>query len=94
VRLGQAQTVLADLATGEPGVDRSARSLVVPVSGGAAALAEALRRLAEAGVALEDVGLRRPTLDEVFLTLTGHASEETEKNRETDTTKTTREARA
>ena len=75
-RLEQARTVLADLASGEPGVDRSARTLVLPVSGGAGALAEALRRLAEAGVALEDVGLRRPTLDEVFLTLTGHASAE------------------
>ena len=37
-----------------------------------------LRRLADAGIGLEDVGLRRPTLDEVFLTLTGHPSEETE----------------
>ncbi|HEY0239768.1 MAG TPA: ATP-binding cassette domain-containing protein [Friedmanniella sp.] len=76
-QLELARTVLADLASGEPEVDRSARSLVVPVTGGAGALAEALRRLADADVGLEDVGLRRPTLDEVFLTLTGHASEVT-----------------
>jgi len=37
---------------------------------------EALRALDAAGVALQDVGLRRPTLDDVFLTLTGHAAEE------------------
>ena len=77
-RLEEAVSALADLAAGEPGVDRSSRSLVLPVSGGAGALGEALRRLADAGIGLEDVGLRRPTLDEVFLTLTGHPSEETE----------------
>ena len=75
-RLEEALSVLSGLASGEPGVDRSSRSLIVPVTGGVGALAEALRRLAEAGIDLEDVGLRRPTLDEVFLTLTGHASEE------------------
>ncbi|MBB3328661.1 ATP-binding cassette domain-containing protein [Microlunatus antarcticus] len=75
-QLEPARAALAGLASGEPTVDRSSRSLVVPVSGGAGALAEALRRLADAGVGLEDVGLRRPTLDEVFLTLTGHPSDE------------------
>ena len=39
-------------------------------------LTEALRRLDEAGVALDDVGLRRPTLDDVFLSLTGHAAQD------------------
>ena len=38
---------------------------------------EALRRLDTAGVALHDVALRRPTLDDVFLTLTGHGAEAT-----------------
>ena len=73
-QLGAAVEALADLAAGEPEADPATRSVVVPVSGGATALAEALRRLADAGIELEDVGLRRPTLDEVFLTLTGHAS--------------------
>ena len=75
-QLELALSTLGDLAAGEPSVDADAHSLIVPVEGGAGALAEALRRLAAAGVAIEDVGLRRPTLDEVFLTLTGHASEE------------------
>jgi ABC-2 type transport system ATP-binding protein len=75
-RLEEALSALAGLASGEPDVDRASRSLIVPVTGGVGALAEALRRLAEADIGLEDVGLRRPTLDEVFLTLTGHASEE------------------
>jgi ABC-2 type transport system ATP-binding protein len=45
-------------------------------------IVEAVRRLSEAGVDVEDLALRRPTLDDVFLTLTGHAAEEsvTEEN--------------
>ena len=39
-------------------------------------LADALRRLDGAGITVLDVGLRRPTLDDVFLSLTGHAAEE------------------
>lgn len=49
--------------------------MTVPVANGAGSLADALVRLAEAGVAVSDAGLRRPTLDDVFLTLTGHTSE-------------------
>jgi ABC-2 type transport system ATP-binding protein len=36
---------------------------------------EAVRRLDEAGVDVDDIALRRPTLDDVFLTLTGHVAE-------------------
>jgi ABC-2 type transport system ATP-binding protein len=46
------------------------------------AIVEAVRRLDEAGVGVEDIALRRPTLDDVFLALTGHAAEE-----DTDETK-------
>jgi ABC-2 type transport system ATP-binding protein len=55
----------------------------VPVTGGASVLADALRRLDGEGVALDDVGLRRPTLDDVFLSLTGHAAEEEPQIQET-----------
>jgi ABC-2 type transport system ATP-binding protein len=40
------------------------------------ALAEAIRRLDDDGVVIDDISLRRPTLDDVFLTLTGHAAED------------------
>ena len=66
---------LAPLAAGEATTDEERRTVIVPVSGGAAVLADALRRLDAEGVALDDVGLRRPTLDDVFLSLTGHAAE-------------------
>ncbi len=71
-----AVTALTPLAAGEIHTDQRARSLVVPITGGAATLTAALRSLDNAGIGLRDVGLRRPTLDDVFLSLTGHTSEE------------------
>ncbi|MGE5637008.1 MAG: ATP-binding cassette domain-containing protein [Nocardioidaceae bacterium] len=47
----------------------------VPVSRRPGAIAEAVRRLDEAGVGVDDVAVRRPTLDDVFIALTGHAAE-------------------
>jgi ABC-2 type transport system ATP-binding protein len=70
-----AVTVLTPLSAGEVTVEAERRSIVVPVTGGAAVLADALRRLDAEGVPVDDVGLRRPTLDDVFLSLTGHAAE-------------------
>ena len=70
-----ARQVLAELALGEVQVERESRRLVAPVSGGAGSLVEALRRLDAIGTTVLDVGLRRPTLDDVFLSLTGHVAE-------------------
>jgi ABC-2 type transport system ATP-binding protein len=67
--------LLSPLGVGKPSVDSGRRSFVMPVSGGPEVLSEALRRLDERQVRLEDVGLRRPTLDDVFLALTGKATE-------------------
>jgi len=75
---GQLQTareLLEPLGVGPVAVEEHRRSLLMPVTGGAAVLTDALRRLDAAQVTLDDVGLRRPTLDDVFLTLTGHAAE-------------------
>jgi ABC-2 type transport system ATP-binding protein len=47
-----------------------------PVRSRSGAIAEAVRRLDTAGVGIDDVHLRRPTLDDVFIALTGHAAEE------------------
>ena len=76
--LERARQVLARFAVGEQQVDRRSRSLITPIAGGATALAEALHELNRARVAVQDVGLRRPTLDDVFLTLTGHAADPAE----------------
>jgi ABC-2 type transport system ATP-binding protein len=50
-------------------------SLRVPLRERRGAIAEAVRRLDEAGVGIDDIAVRRPTLDDVFLRLTGHAAE-------------------
>jgi ABC-2 type transport system ATP-binding protein len=67
-------SALQGVATGEVWVDGA--SVVAPIQGGAPVLTRALRDLDDAGVTLKDVGLRRPTLDEVFISLTGHKAEE------------------
>ena len=75
-QLAAAGELLGPVGVGKPVLDVHRHSLVMPVSGGAAVLTDALRRLDAAGIALDDVGLRRPTLDDVFLSLTGHAAEQ------------------
>ena len=75
-QLAAARELLEPLGVGKATVDDHRRSLLMPVSGGAAVLTDALRRLDAAHIVLDDVGLRRPTLDDVFLSLTGHPTEE------------------
>jgi ABC-2 type transport system ATP-binding protein len=62
----------------EPRLDLATRRASVPVSDGSTRLMEALRALDQVGIAVEDISLRRPTLDEVFLALTGKAPETTD----------------
>ncbi len=69
--LPRAAGALARLGAGAPAVDAPARRVAVPVDAGPDRLVDAVRTLDELAVAVEDVALRRPTLDEVFLTLTG-----------------------
>jgi ABC-2 type transport system ATP-binding protein len=71
-----AQSILAEVSLGEVRVDEQIRRLTAAVTGGADTLRHVLHLLAQASVTVVDVGLRRPTLDDVFLTLTGHAAEE------------------
>ncbi|MDQ4119134.1 MAG: ATP-binding cassette domain-containing protein [Actinomycetota bacterium] len=73
--LGPVSDLLGPLGIGRPLADDHRRSLTMPVSGGVDLLREALDRLREAGVKVDDAGLRRPTLDDVFLTLTGRSAD-------------------
>ena len=68
---GQTLQALQTLRTEGPADDRHHGRIVVPAPHGAATLAEALRRLHAAGITPEDVALHKPTLDDVFLALTG-----------------------
>ncbi|MEV6128572.1 ATP-binding cassette domain-containing protein [Streptomyces violaceusniger] len=71
-----AQEVLRVLGKGETTVQEHTRQVTVPVVGGAKLLAEVIRELDTRGVEIDDIGLRRPTLDDVFISLTGHGAED------------------
>jgi len=60
---------------GDGTCDRHTRRVTVAARGGAQELVQVVQRLGEARIEVDDVGLRRPTLDDVFLTLTGHVAE-------------------
>jgi ABC-2 type transport system ATP-binding protein len=78
-RVGEAAGAVLGLGPGGGAVDNSTGEITVPVGDqGPAILTEAVRRLDAAGIVLADIALRRPTLDDVFLALTGHAAEEAE----------------
>ncbi len=73
-----AERALGSVAPGRVEADTGGRELTAAVDGGAHDLRRALDALDAEGVRVLDIGLRRPTLDDVFLTLTGHAAAETE----------------
>jgi ABC-2 type transport system ATP-binding protein len=73
--IATAAEVLAGFGKGETSVEQHTRKLTVPVAGGAKLLAEVIRELDSRGIEIDDIGLRRPTLDDVFLSLTGHVAE-------------------
>jgi ABC-2 type transport system ATP-binding protein len=74
--LSRAAETLKGLGAGEPMTDEETRLIRVPVgSEGPTVLLETVRRLDDAGISIEDIALHRPTLDDVFLSLTGHAAE-------------------
>jgi ABC-2 type transport system ATP-binding protein len=74
--IDKARELLARDAGGEATLDEHTRKLTVPAHGGAQTLVQVVRDFDEAGIHIDDIALRRPTLDDVFLALTGHASED------------------
>jgi len=71
-----ARSVLAGFSHEDLQFDEPTRTLTAAVTGGVRSLADVLHQLREQSISVVDVGLRRPTLDDVFLSLTGHAAEE------------------
>jgi ABC-2 type transport system ATP-binding protein len=74
--LPRAAEVVARVAGTDAEIDTDNRRVSAPVTSPLAALADAVHALREADLGVEDIGLRRPTLDEVFLHLTGDNKEE------------------
>ena len=72
--LERAAQVLSTLGVAEPATDPATRRCSLAAPTGAKLLPIVIRALDDAAVAVEDISLRRPTLDEVFLALTGHTT--------------------
>ena len=68
--------IVAKVSGGAVNVDESMRQISAPVTTGSKALIEAAKMLDEQGIHTLDIGLKRPSLDDVFLSLTGHVAEE------------------
>ena len=75
-RIDDARRIMGGIGIGEATLDEHTRRVTVPSDGGASRLATVIRDFDEAGIGIDDIGLRRPTLDDVFLSLTGHAAVE------------------
>jgi ABC-2 type transport system ATP-binding protein len=80
-RLDEAVGLVTPLGVGPAVTDEHRRSLTMPVTGGVKALRQALDHLETVGLEVDDAGVRRPTLDDVFLTLTGSTAGEDEADR-------------
>ncbi|HET7901113.1 MAG TPA: ATP-binding cassette domain-containing protein [Candidatus Nanopelagicales bacterium] len=76
--LDDAAEALRAVSDGGSSIDADTRRVTAPVSGGSTILVDAVRALDDRGVKVDDLALRRPTLDDVFLSLTGHTAEEAE----------------
>jgi ABC-2 type transport system ATP-binding protein len=81
-RSEEAIPVLASIASERPSSDNGMVS--VPLRERSGAIQQAVRRLDEAGITIDDIAVRRPTLDDVFLRLTGHVAEQDEEAEEVE----------
>jgi ABC-2 type transport system ATP-binding protein len=75
-RIDDARRLLGEIGIGAAALDEHTRRVTVPSDGGSKRLATVIRDFDEAGIVIDDIGLRRPTLDDVFLSLTGRVAEE------------------
>ena len=74
--LAQVKEIVAKVSGGNVSVDEGMRQVSAPVTTGSKALIEAARQLDDLGIHPLDIGLKRPSLDDVFISLTGHVAEE------------------
>jgi ABC-2 type transport system ATP-binding protein len=74
-QIRDAELAMAHVTGEQPRIEHDARRLTVTAPHGAETLTAIVHELSARQIAIDDIGLRRPTLDEVFLRLTGHVAE-------------------
>ena len=93
-RLGDAVSEVLSCGIGAPKADNETGIVRIPVGGqGSGILATVATRLANAGIEVTDLAFHRPSLDDVFLSLTGHAAEQEEEQPQGDGEKPGRKRR-
>jgi ABC-2 type transport system ATP-binding protein len=76
--VSKAAIAIAEFGSAPAITEDLTKTILLPVAGGSTAIVNIVRKLDENSVSIADIALRRPTLDDVFLSLTGHATEKTE----------------
>jgi ABC-2 type transport system ATP-binding protein len=74
-KIAEATKLVEQVAGAKPTVDNGIRKISAPVSNGSSSLIQVLRLLDDAKIHPLDIGLKRPSLDDVFIALTGHVAE-------------------
>lgn len=80
--VSKAAVAIAQFGSAPAITENLTKTILLPVAGGSTAIVNIVRKLDENQISIADIALRRPTLDDVFLSLTGHATENTEENSE------------
>ena len=76
--IARAAELIAEFGSAPATTEDVTKTVLLPVAGGSTAIVNIVRKLDENKIAIADIALRRPTLDDVFLSLTGHATEANE----------------
>lgn len=76
--LAKTAELIKEIGSAPASIEEVTKTVLLPVSGGSTAIVDVVRKLDENKIVIADIALRRPTLDDVFLSLTGHVTEETQ----------------
>jgi ABC-2 type transport system ATP-binding protein len=74
--VAKAASLIQEFGSAPATTEEVVKTVLLPVAGGSTAIVNIVRKLDENNIAIADIALRRPTLDDVFLSLTGHATED------------------
>ncbi len=78
--VAKAAIAISEFGSAEAITEDLTKTILLPVAGGSTAIVNIVRKLDENNIAIADIALRRPTLDDVFLSLTGHATEDNQES--------------